>query len=156
MTRLALFTLLAAGTAFAQPPGGGPPPGAGGPGGGHGFQLGWVLPPHVRNQVELTKEQEKEIAELEKLVKEKLDKILTAEQKKAIEKSGPPGSGATQPKDPPKKEEKPKEEKKPAATGGSIQWFTTLEAGRAEAEKTGRPILFISGTPHCSGVSGIW
>ena len=56
-----------------------------------------------------------------------------------------------QPKDPPKKEEK-----KPQAAGGSIQWFTTLEAGRAEAEKTGRPILFISGTPHCGGVSGIW
>ena len=133
-------------------PAAGPPPGGGGP---RGFQLGWVLPPHVRNQVELTKDQEKEIAELEKLVKEKLDKILTDEQKKKIAGGGGPGGGQPQPKDPPKKEEKPKEEKK-AASGGGIQWFTTLEAGRAEAEKTGRPILFISGTPHCSGVSGIW
>lgn len=166
MKRLALLALLAAGAAFAQPPGGGPPPGGpGGQGGPPRFELGRVLPPHVRQQIELTKDQEKEIAELEKLVKEKLDKILTAEQKKAVEKAGPPqggpggggpggpGGGPGGDRKPPA--EKPKKEEKKADAGG-IQWFTSLEAGRAEATKTGRPILLISGTPHCGGVSGIW
>jgi hypothetical protein len=161
--RLALLALFAAGAAFAQPPGGPPPGGPGGPGGGPPrFELGRVLPPHIRSQIELTKDQEKELAELEKVVKEKLDKILTADQKKAIEKAGPPtgGPGGRGPGGPggpggvKPPAEKPKEEKKAAA--GGIQWFTSLEAGRAEAAKTGRPILLISGTPHCGGVSGIW
>ncbi len=172
--RLALIALLAAGAAFAQPPGGGPfGGGPGGPGGGPPrFELGKVLPPHIRNQIELTKDQEKELAELEKTVKEKLDKILTADQKKKIEIAGPPtggpgggrgpggggpggpGGGPGGPGGKPPAE-KPKEEKK-ADVGGGIQWFTSLEAGRAEAAKTGRPILLISGTPHCGGVSGIW
>ena len=26
----------------------------------------------------------------------------------------------------------------------------------ATAERTGRPILFVSAAPHCAGVSGIW
>jgi hypothetical protein len=165
MKRLALIALLAAGAAFAQPPGGGPPPGGpGGPGGGPPrFELGKVLPPHIRQQIELTKDQEKELAELEKTVKEKLDKLLTADQKKTIEnagpptggpgggRGGPPGGGRGGPGGAP---ERPKEEKKAAA--GGIQWFTSLEAGRAEAAKTGRPILLVSGTPHCGGVSGIW
>ena len=154
MKRLALLALLAAGAAFAQPPGGGPP---GGPGGPPKFELGKVLPPHIRQQIELTKDQENELAELEKLVKEKLDKLLTADQKKKIEKAGPPTGGPGGPGGggkPPA--EKPKDEKKPLASAGGIQWFTTLEAGRAEAEKTGRPILLITGTPHCGGVSGIW
>jgi len=38
----------------------------------------------------------------------------------------------------------------------TIQWFATLESARAEAMRTNRPILMISGTPHCSGISGIW
>jgi hypothetical protein len=42
----------------------------------------------------------------------------------------------------------------PARSG--IQWFATLASARAEAERTGRPILLISGTPHCAGVSGMW
>jgi hypothetical protein len=37
-----------------------------------------------------------------------------------------------------------------------IQWFATLKSARDEAERTGRPILLISGTPHCAGISGIW
>lgn len=166
MRRFALLALFAAGAAFAQPPGGGPPgSGPGGLGGGPPkFELGKVLPPHIRQQIELTKDQEKELAELEKLVKEKLDKLLTDDQKKKIEKAGPPtggpggggGPGGRNPGGggkPPA--EKPKEEKK-LASGGGIQWFTALEAGQKEAERTGRPILLISGTPHCGGVSGIW
>lgn len=38
----------------------------------------------------------------------------------------------------------------------AIQWFTTWEQARAEAARTGRPILFTSAAPQCSGVPGIW
>ena len=38
----------------------------------------------------------------------------------------------------------------------SIQWFATLKAGLAEAQRTGKPILLVSAAPHCAGVSGIW
>jgi len=37
-----------------------------------------------------------------------------------------------------------------------IAWYGTLELGRAAAVKTGRPILLISGAPHCSAVPGVW
>src|SRR5690242_13795491 len=63
----------------------GPPPG-----GPPRFQLGQVIPPFARDELKLTKEQEKQIAELEHEVKAKLDKILTAEQKKTIENARPP------------------------------------------------------------------
>lgn len=38
----------------------------------------------------------------------------------------------------------------------SIPWYATLKRGLAEAERTGRPILFVSGNPSCAGVSGMW
>ena len=37
-----------------------------------------------------------------------------------------------------------------------IGWYGTLESGLAAAKRTGRPILLVSGAPHCHGVSGIW
>jgi hypothetical protein len=37
-----------------------------------------------------------------------------------------------------------------------VQWFTSWEAAKAEAGKTGRPILLVSAAPHCAGVSGLW
>jgi hypothetical protein len=37
-----------------------------------------------------------------------------------------------------------------------IQWFATWAAARAEAVRTGKPILLVSAAPHCAGVSGIW
>jgi hypothetical protein len=90
--------------AISQPPGDrgpgdGPPgqdPQGRGPNGGppRGFQLGWVLPPHIREQIELTPEQEKQIAEIEKEVKSRLEKILTDKQKEKIQQTGPPGGGA--------------------------------------------------------------
>ena len=40
--------------------------------------------------------------------------------------------------------------------GATIQWFGTLERGLAEADRTGKPILLVSGAPHCSGVPGMW
>jgi len=103
--RMALFAGvgLLISTAFSQPPEGkedkkepakegdrkGPP--AGGKKGPPKFVLGKVLPPHVMEGLDLTTEQEKQLAELEKLVKAKLEKILTADQIKQIEQMGPPG-----------------------------------------------------------------
>lgn len=37
-----------------------------------------------------------------------------------------------------------------------IQWFGTLEAGLAEAARTGRPILLSAASPTCDGVPGRW
>ena len=45
--------------------------------------------------------------------------------------------------------------KAPASKVG-IQWFATWEQAKAEAERTGRPILFTSAAPHCRNVSGMW
>ena len=50
----------------------------------------------------------------------------------------------------------PADDDQAQAPAAGIQWFPTLEAGRAEAQRTGRPILFVSAAPHCAGVSGIW
>jgi hypothetical protein len=43
-----------------------------------------------------------------------------------------------------------------AAFEDRIQWYATWESGRAEAARTGRPILLVSGAPHCHHVSGMW
>jgi hypothetical protein len=119
----------------------GPPP----------FELGKVLPPFVRDSLELTKDQEKAIGELEKEVRAKLLKILTDEQVQRLkELKGPKG--------PPKDKDRPPldpQSKADPATGG-IQWFATWKAGLAEAQRTGKPILLVSAAPHCAGVSGIW
>lgn len=37
-----------------------------------------------------------------------------------------------------------------------IAWYGTLEGGRAAAKATDRPILLISGAPHCQLVPGVW
>jgi Spy/CpxP family protein refolding chaperone len=98
----------------AQPPGG--PPGKGdkgkarprdgGPGGGvH------LIPPFVRDNLNLTDEQQKQIADLEKEMTDKLMKILTPDQQKQFEEArpprrpggpdgGPPGKGGPPPRDP--------------------------------------------------------
>ncbi len=60
---------------------------------------------------------------------------------------------------PPKKAGKPDMralDKPVAMPASSIQWFATLASAQAEAERTNRPMLLITGTPHCAGVSGIW
>src|SRR5256885_5658194 len=79
-------------TASSQPPEGKGPPGGGGgkKGGPPGFELGKVLPPFVRDELNLTADQEQKIAALEAEVKQKLEKILTAEQKKKIGNARPP------------------------------------------------------------------
>lgn len=37
-----------------------------------------------------------------------------------------------------------------------IQWFATWETGKAEAARTGRPILLVAAAPRCHEVPGIW
>lgn len=37
-----------------------------------------------------------------------------------------------------------------------IGWYGALQSGLAEARRSGRPILLVSGAPQCLGVSGIW
>lgn len=37
-----------------------------------------------------------------------------------------------------------------------IAWYGVLEDARAEAARTGRPILFMSAAPLCTGVPGMW
>ena len=48
------------------------------------------LPPHLMKKLNLTADQKKQIHDLEKEIKAKLDKILTPEQKKIMEESRPP------------------------------------------------------------------
>ncbi len=126
-----------------------------------------VMPPFVRDKLELTKEQEKQLAELDREVRAKLKKILTPQQHKQMEEAlrrgpgGPPGRG---PGRPPKDKDdgrpgRPPEEDAQAKKGeaaAGIAWFATWESGLREARRTGRPILLVSAAPHCAGVSGIW
>ena len=81
-------------------PGGFGPPGGGGPGGprmGGGMpRPGEILPGMLRQRLNLTAQQEKEVADLQKEVDARLEKILTAEQRdqlKAIRERGPGGFG---------------------------------------------------------------
>jgi hypothetical protein len=138
-----------------------------------GFELGKVLPPHIADTLELSEEQLKQIADLEKDVKAKLTKILTAGQVKKAEASK--GLGKMEGKDgkdskgkdgkdkgkdgaaPDKKSSQPRpgmdsKLQKPA----QIQWFASLDGGLKEAQRTGLPILLLSAAPHCAGVSGTW
>ena len=156
-----------AGKDFKKGPGGdkkGPP---------MGFELGKVLPPHIADTLELSEEQLKQIAALEKDVKAKLIKILTAGQVKKAEaskglgkmdgKDGKDGKGKDG-KDkgkegaaPDKKSSQPRPAmdsklQKPA----QIQWYASLDGGLKEAQRSGLPILLLSAAPHCAGVSGTW
>jgi EF hand len=73
--------------------------GPGGPGGGpKGFkggpQPGQILPMFIQDQLNLTDSQKKQVADLQKEVDAKLDKILTAEQRTQMrEMFGPGGFG---------------------------------------------------------------
>ncbi|HIK59915.1 MAG: hypothetical protein ABGY71_07490 [bacterium] len=42
----------------------------------------------------------------------------------------------------------------PAIAG--IAWFGVIDDARAEAKRTGKPILLMSAAPACSGVPGMW
>lgn len=120
----------------------GPPP----------FELGRVLPPFFRESLELTKEQEKDISDLEKDIRARLLKILTPEQMDRLKELKGPKGGPPKEKGPPPPDQSSKIE---APTRG-IQWFAIWKAALAEAQQTGKPILLVSAAPHCAGVSGIW
>jgi hypothetical protein len=80
-------------------PPGGPGGGFGGPGGpGGGFgppggmpRPGQILPPFLADRLNLTDDQKKQLADLQKDVDTKLDKILTADQKKQLQEMRPGG-----------------------------------------------------------------
>src|SRR5882724_1971762 len=87
---------------FDGPPGGGGPDGQGrgGPGGPGGRggppQPGQVLPPMLQDALNLTDDQKKQVADLQKDVDTKLAKILTADQLKQMKQMrgrGPGGPG---------------------------------------------------------------
>ena len=37
-----------------------------------------------------------------------------------------------------------------------IAWYTTWETGKAEAQRSGRPIMFVAAATQCRGVSGVF
>jgi hypothetical protein len=158
-------------TVTSQPPGGDDPPKKkkkkDGPDGGPPprFQLGKVLPPPLRADLDLTREQEEAIHALEKEIRQRLLKILTPEQRQKADgfrPKGPPKGpkkGKGDDDGPPPKKGKdgpPPDEAASAAPAAGIQWFATWESGLREARRSGRPILLVSAAPHCAGVSGTW
>jgi hypothetical protein len=84
-----------------------PPPGR--------FVPGRLMPEQIRDELDLTDEQEKELTALEKEVKERLLKILTPEQKKKLDElrrrgpGGPPPGGPDRPR-PPERPDRPNDE----------------------------------------------
>lgn len=86
---------LLASPAVSQPPGGKDGKGGGKDGKGMraGFKMGTVLPPFMVEELKLTDTQKGQLAEIENDVKSKLDKILTDDQKKAIETLRPGQGG---------------------------------------------------------------
>jgi hypothetical protein len=74
-------------------------PGFGGPGGPGGFRLppaGVVLPPPLQDALRLTEAQRKQLADLQKEVDEKLERLMTEEQRKQFREmraGGPGGPG---------------------------------------------------------------
>ena len=156
-------TILCVVAGTAQPPGKdrgpgdkkGPPP----------FEPGRVLPPHIRDGLNLSDDQVKKLDALEAEVKERLLKILDADQKQKLQELsrrrpfGPKkddfdGPRKGRPKDGP--QDRPKKDEPPGQVRGGIQWVPTLDGGLREAARTGRPILLVSAAPHCAGVSGVW
>ncbi len=65
-------------------------------GGRGGFEIGKLIPPPLREQLDLNEEQKQQLDALEKDVKEKLNKLLTEDQRKQLEamrNRGPGGPG---------------------------------------------------------------
>ncbi len=83
--------LMLASTATSQPPGGGG--GGGGKGGPPKFEIGVIFPAQLKKDLKLTADQEKSLDAMEKDLKEKLDKLLTDDQKKTIENFRPGRGG---------------------------------------------------------------
>lgn len=219
-----------AGAMLAQPPErdergpgrgeGAPPQGPGGAGRGGPRQFPPLLPPFVRHGLDLSRDQERQIRDLEKDMHARLMKILTPSQRRKLRelaRRGPGGRGLGRgrgpgfdgPPPPPNQDEqrqgrdrrsgrdappppspapgrdadrdgspppppdrgapppnrrnrdKPpskaeQQSQKTTRSSAGIQWFATWQSGLQEAKRTGKPILLVSGAPHCAGVPGIW
>jgi len=91
---LAVTTFSAVAQSTNNPPPAGDGPGRG-PGGFH------ILPPHAQEQLTLTADQQKQLADLETEVKAKVEKILTPAQLEKLKqmrpphRQGRPGAGGT-------------------------------------------------------------
>jgi hypothetical protein len=70
-------------------------PGDRGP--GRGMQPGQILPPFLQDQLKLTDDQKKQLAELQKETDEKLAKLLTDDQKKQLKEMKERGPGDRRP-----------------------------------------------------------
>jgi len=71
-------------------PDGPPPGGPDGPPPGHAGGMPPLVPPHVRDELDLSDEQEQKLADLHKEVQEKLKGILTEEQREKLSHIRPP------------------------------------------------------------------
>jgi hypothetical protein len=99
MLALGAVAVLAAAAASQPPrdkgPGGGRkdgPPDGPPPGGRPGrFEAGRLLPPPLRDELDLTDEQQEQLARLERETKDRLLKILTPEQRKKLQEGRPRG-----------------------------------------------------------------
>ncbi len=79
-------------SAVSQPPDGGAKEGkGGGKDGPPKFELGQVFPPPLVEELDLTPSQQKELEKIQKDLKVKLDKLLTDDQKKAVQNFRPRG-----------------------------------------------------------------
>ncbi len=155
-TALATLALLA----FTQP---GDEKGKAGKKGFPPFELGRVLPPFLREQLDLSDDQSRKLAELEAEVRQKLEKILTEEQVRRLKElsgKGPKGffPGKDEKKDKGKKGKGPEgfEQVQILPARNAIQWYATWESGIREAQRSNRPIFLVSAAPHCAGISGTW
>ena len=178
--RRALFGILAfaAGVGLVALPAQSQPPakdGKGAKGAKAGPAVGVVVPPALLDELKLTDAKKAELKDIEKDLKGRLDKLFTDDQKKLTEayqpaakgKGPPPKEGNQNPGPTPAIPSGPETAPRPREPGQplgdaiakeppAIQWYATLARGLAEAERTGKPILFVSAAPHCAGVSGMW
>ena len=83
----ALLLSVVVGLAMSQPPGDG-----NGKGAPPRFVLGRIFPPVLREELKLTKEQEKDLEAIEKDLAMRLNKLLTARQKKTADEFRPKGA----------------------------------------------------------------
>lgn len=125
---------------------------------------GLVIPPFAEGRLKLTAAQQQKVAALERYARVELYRILKPAQQQQFElllRQGPgerPGGPGQQPKEkmPPEAAPPPSPAPEAGASQAGIAWFSTWDSGRKEAQRLGRPILLVSGAPHCAGVSGIW
>jgi hypothetical protein len=83
--------LLTAQDVNPRPDGQRPPRQGGGPGGPGGPGRFHLLPPPVQEQLNLSSDQQKQVADLEAEMKAEMEKILTREQLQQLKQIGPPG-----------------------------------------------------------------